>query len=428
MSRLLTALLLTFTHANSLWAQYCNDTRFTGATTFAESEIIWEYNVTYGLADNWYESDPKPELNYFDIAYPDPAIDPMEARPLIFLAHGGGFWGGEKENLAYHQQMLAQAGYVVVSANYRKGWMGSPVGCGGDAESLTVAIYRAMQDVQACLRFVVSQSDKYDIDTAHIYAGGESAGVYAILTSMFTTQADWDAQYPYYSAYYGTIDAATNDVDANFTIKGYISMWGGVHEVADISEAEARPLIAFYGAGDDIIPPASGTIQSCPDYPYVYGGAGITDYLSALGVCNELHVNPTQGHIAYEDDYTIPAIACFIKSIMCDDCTTATYTFKNNDCAEQYIPETVTIADPLEVSVKVFPNPTQSYMHITLPDHWQEAPQVVITNASGARVELPITYTQNLIACDMQQLPSGLYHIQMRAGNEFARATCIVAH
>lgn len=428
MSRLLTALLLTFTHANSLWAQYCNDTRFTGAPIFTASDIVWETNVTYGFADNWYDNEPHPDFNYFDIAYPDPAIDAMEKRPLIFLAHGGGFWGGEKENLTYYQQMLAQAGYVVVSTNYRKGWMGSPVDCAGDPASLVIAIYRAMQDVQASMRFVVSQREKYGIDTAQIFAGGESAGVYAILTSMFTSQEEWDTDFPFLSAYYGGIDNETNNVAIDFSVKGYISMWGGMYNAEAISASEAKPTIAFYGAGDDIIPPYYGTIQSCTDYPNVYGGAGITEYLSSLGVCTELHVNPTEGHVAYEPEYTAAAIACFVKRVMCDDCTSGNYTFKEADCAEDYAPETVGVTTENEVAIQAFPNPVHTLMQIRLPAHWKATPDIIITNASGEQVQVPVTYNTQLVVCDMQQLPSGLYHIQMRAENEFARATCIVAH
>ncbi|HNV99824.1 MAG TPA: T9SS type A sorting domain-containing protein, partial [Chitinophagales bacterium] len=114
--------------------------------------------------------------------------------------------------------------------------------------------------------------------------------------------------------------------------------------------------------------------------------------------------------------------------VMCDDCTSGNYTFKEADCAEDYAPETVGVIAENEAAIQAFPNPVQTLMQIRLPAHWKATPDIIITNASGEQVQVPVTYKTQLVVCDMQQLPSGLYHIQMRAENEFARATCIVAH
>lgn len=426
MHRFTLTLLLAFTHANSLWAQYCNDTRFTALETFDISDVEWEYNIPYGLADEWFMDMPQPELNYFDIAYPDPSVDPLEKRPLILLAHGGGFWAGEKEAMAYHMQLLAQAGYVVVSPNYRKGWFGTPTDCDGDPESLVIAIYRAMQDVQACLRYLTANADTYGIDTAHIYAGGESAGVYAVLTSMFTSQVEWDAEFPAFSAMYGTITGETNNLNVDFSIKGYICMWGGIYDVYDIASADAKPTIAFYGISDDVIPPFFGNIQYCPDFPYVYGGAGITNFLTTQGICNELHVNPMEGHLAYEPEYTAPNIACFVKSVMCETCATGTYDFREADCDTLYIEDPVPVADAHVISAKVFPNPSAEYVHVLTPADWSGQPEVMLTNASGALVTMPYKYSENMVILDVHDLPSGIYYIQLHANLAKASATFVV--
>ncbi len=49
----------------------------------------------------------------------EPANDTMLKRPLILLAHGGYFLMGSKADMALECENLAQAGYVVVSINYR---------------------------------------------------------------------------------------------------------------------------------------------------------------------------------------------------------------------------------------------------------------------------------------------------------------------
>ena len=110
---------MTFTHLITIKAQYCIDDRFAQSAYFDELEIERDFNIQYGLADDWFMDFPQPLLNTFDIAYPKLDVDPLEKRPFILFAHGGGFWGGEKEALGYHVTQLAEAGFVASSMNYR---------------------------------------------------------------------------------------------------------------------------------------------------------------------------------------------------------------------------------------------------------------------------------------------------------------------
>ncbi len=410
-------LSLACTHLLSLNAQYCNDTRFTEAQVFSDDQIITEFNIPYGLADEWFLDYPQPNLNSFDIAYPDPAIDPMEKRPVIILAHGGGFWGGEKEALSYHITELAKSGYVAVSMNYRKGWAGSPDDCYGDPASLVVAIYRAMQDVQAGMRYIVYNADTYGIDTAHIFAGGESAGVYAMMGSEYYTQEEFELIHPGFGDLYGPIKGETNEIDIDFSIKGFVNMWGGLHDTTYVSASDAIPTISFYGNLDDVIPPIAGTIQSCPDYEPVVGGGGLGAYLTNLGVCNVVHANPIQGHEAYDPSYCVPHIACFFKSLMCDACMIDVVSIETADCAEQYASPTTAILDQQVNEVALFPNPATDVINLQLSENMNSNQlQIIVFNMQGEIMSLPYTISGNRITCRLNNVPAGAYIIRLSAG------------
>lgn len=401
-------LLLTFTHLITIKAQYCIENRFTQGNYFAESDIIKDYDVAYGLADQWFADYPQPTLNAFDIAYPDMAVDPLAKRPTIILAHGGGFWGGEKESLGYHLDELSKAGYVVVTMNYRKGWNGSPDDCYGDPNSLSAAIYRAMQDVHACMRYLVENADTYGIDTGMMFAGGESAGVYAVMSSIYMTEADWSINHPTHVAEWGPLKSSTNELTNKVTIKGFISMWGGLYDTAYMDVNELKPTISFYGISDDVIPPTSGPIKFCEGFEQVFGAESIQARLSNNGVCNNLNKNLMAGHEAYIPSYTAPAIACFLKSIMCNECVTEEVNYEISECATT---DNTVINDFTSTSILVTPNPASSYMNVDLQSIGVNQLNLQFLDVTGKLVFPEFRISGSNVSVNVSNLATGMYII-----------------
>jgi len=400
-------ILLASTHILPLSAQFCADERFTSTSYFTDDAVDLEVFVQYGVADEWFMELPQPALNTFDIAFPDTAADPLKKRPLIVLAHGGGFWGGEKEDMRYHIETLAKAGYVAVSVNYRKGWDGSPYDCLGDSASLQRAIYFGIQDVHAALRYIVANASRWNIDTSAIFVGGESAGSYAMMNAVYLAQDEWNADHAYFEAMYGPIHENTNNIIQQFDVKGCINMWGGVYGLEIIQPEDARPTIGFYGALDDVIPPVSGTIQNCPEYEKVLGTAGLSAYLNTLGICTELHANPYQGHEAYEVEYTVNNIACFIKRLLCDDCTTVEYSYSEAACSADYI-QTTGISEEKTGNVLLYPNPATAFITIAA-EKMEHVEGIYCYNVSGALIPLVWNIRGNTAEADVSHLPTGIY-------------------
>jgi hypothetical protein len=400
-------LLIAFTHLSILKAQYCIEDRFTQNDYFAAEDVVSLVDVSYGFADNWYLEYPQPILNSFDISYPDMDVDPLEKRPLIVFAHGGGFWGGEKESFSYHLQELAKSGYVVASMNYRKGWDGSPVDCEGDPASLSEAVYRAMQDVQACIRYLVANADDYGIDTSMIIAGGESAGVYAMMNGIFMTEAEWSADHPTHVDLMGTLNYSTNNYTTDFSVKGFINMWGGMYDTAYMDKLEIVPMINFYGISDDVIPPTSGPIKFCEGYEMVYGAVSLQAKLNNEDVCNVMHKNLMAGHEAYLPDYTAANIACFVKTLLCNQCVTEEVNFSEADCSA--LTEAVTVYDLKNTNLTLSPNPATTYISISCDSFDGLTNLIMITDVTGKEMARLQTNGLNTYQFDVSGFPAGVY-------------------
>ncbi|HMX03732.1 MAG TPA: carboxylesterase family protein [Chitinophagales bacterium] len=427
-------LLIACTHTVVIHAQFCNDTRFTEAEYFSDSEIETNYNVSYGLASQWFMDLPQPSLNTLDIAFPDQTVDPMEKRPLIVLVHGGGFWGGEKESFSYHLQELAKNGYVVAAINYRKGWMGSPLDCDGDPNSLSLAIYRGMQDTHAAIRFLVANADVYGIDTANIFAGGESAGVYAVMNAYYLTQDDWESYNPGYGYLYGDINASTNEYTTTFKLKGILNMWGGMVDTAFVSVNEAVPSIAFYGMSDGVIPPGHGNIQYCENFAEIFGALGLSEFYNNNNICNVLHQNPTEGHEAYPADYVCPNIACFIKGVLCNTCSTELMHYEISDCSADVVIDTTTdTTETLNIEIaqietlSLFPNPADQRIQCKIDNTWPTDASITVYDLAGNFMQIAVGQAGLVRYADVSSLPEGVYLLRIQAANRVGSGSFVVA-
>jgi iduronate 2-sulfatase len=128
-------------------------------------------------APAYHPSVPKPTLS--DISYGEHerhVLDFWKAEsgsptPLVFVIHGGGWSGGEKEraNRFADVSRLLDAGISVVAINYRL--MGHIAGSG-----IMPPVKAPMHDAARALQFVRSKAKEWNIDKQRIGAAGGSAG------------------------------------------------------------------------------------------------------------------------------------------------------------------------------------------------------------------------------------------------------------
>lgn len=228
----------------------------------------------------------------------EPFGDTLTKRPLVILAFGGAFLIGSKDDgdMQTVCDSLARRGYVTASINYR---LGMNVVDGTSAER---AIYRALQDFSAAVRYFKENAAQYRIDTNYIYAGGVSAGGFAALHMALMDEGD---RLPSsYSATgigarpdLGCKDCSGNSFQHSSKVRGLVSFWGALGDVNFIKPTNVVPLVSFHGDQDLIVPYSTGfPFTALFVLPQVSGSAAIKQRYDQLGAYNDFTSFAGVGH------------------------------------------------------------------------------------------------------------------------------------
>ncbi len=339
-------------------AQYCtNDTRYTEVQFFNSAQITTTNNVQYGIAQDHLGNT---DTLLMDLYYPNLTADPSFKRPFIMLFHGGGFQSGDKQSgdIVDLCQHLAKRGYVCASVNYRLGWDGTEYG-------QYKAIYRAIQDGRAAMRFVINNANAVRIDTSWIFVGGQSAGSVLSQGMVYADQSELDSVSLLYNATatsvaLGNLYTSGNNLTNTYSIKGVFNNWGGVTEsFVDIDEM--IPTIAFHGELD---PTVLIDADSSPLYSIFLGSRAMHNILIANNICSELTVDTTGGHGIYRNASSVfraSRASCFFKSVFCNSCS----DFYTTDSIPSNCSSPLSVDDfNFASSIKVYPNPFENTFKI----------------------------------------------------------------
>ena len=174
----------------------------------------------------------------------EPVDDPANMRPLVLMIHGGAFYNGDKQDETYVKwcRHYASLGYVAVSLNYRMGFLPykNAIDCAG---------YRATQDANAALRYLMHHAATYRINPDWVFTWGTSAGAITALNVAFMK----DANRPESVTKEGKINKLAPTCTETFHVKAVANMWGAVHDTAILANHNI-PVISFHGDADGIVP------------------------------------------------------------------------------------------------------------------------------------------------------------------------------
>lgn len=390
------------------YGQICNSTRFTEALVYSGSDIFVDSNIVYGHAINWVGSD---ETLSFNIAFPKLSVDTMQKRPMVFLVHGGGFVNGDKNDLNFEAYQFARRGFIGVTIDYRLGRDCS----GSDSLSYDKAVYRAVQDANAALRYLVNIADSIGLDTNWIFIGGGSAGAGTCLALTYSSQSEFNAANPALQSILGDLDNSTNNSTNTFSAKGIFNNWGGV--ARDFFESnEALPTISFHGDADPTVDIDSAFGNSCVNPPYVYGSNLIHQKLTQWGICSQTIVLPGGGHGIYNNsqasiDFRIAKASCFFKSVMCDVC----FSDYTTDSIPATCSTTLSVNDEQTHEFSLYPNPAQTTLFVK-PLVPGKMVDLYIYDLNGKIKQ--ISFGKNDIS--VLGLTNGVYVLQVRDGEKIS--------
>ena len=205
-------------------ATSCKEKKVAHETTPYNFKGITINDLSFAQSDN----NGKKEDLKLDIYLPDDTVG--KKYPLTIFMHGGGFREGEKADGKNFCEMLAEKGFAVASINYRTGWEKGKDPCNLDTLAVKVAVYRALQDAHAALRFLSANATQYAADTNWAFLTGASAGSILALGTHYYDQDAANAFFGNIVDTLGPLNNYGNNYTSDCNIKAMASMWGGLNK------------------------------------------------------------------------------------------------------------------------------------------------------------------------------------------------------
>lgn len=206
------------------------------------SDIDSVVNLEYGQALNIKDQMESLKLDLFM-----PKGDTMRKRPVVVFVHGGGFQNGHRKIPLGQRFCLgfAQKGYVAVSISYRLGIDGDKTD-----KAYAEAMYRAQQDGRTAIRFLKSNANTWNIDTAQIFITGTSAGA---MTSLAIAYMDeYEVPGTVDTQRWGTVEGSQH-LQHSSKVHAVMNLWGAMIDYKWINQGDA-PLYNTSGTVDKTVP------------------------------------------------------------------------------------------------------------------------------------------------------------------------------
>ncbi|MBI9072976.1 MAG: alpha/beta hydrolase [Melioribacteraceae bacterium] len=196
-------------------------------------KVIVEHDLVYaeGLSHKSINSaDAETMPLKMDIYVPD---NDIKNRPVFMFIHGGGFSGGSKQQgqIIRWANHYTSRGWVFISVDYRlkkhKGtvpieWVENTENLPEQRVAQFLAIYPAIRDAKAALRWVIANAGTYNIDTNYITIGGASAGAMSAIAIGISEHEDYRDEIDI------NIDKtiSSTNLEQSYKIRTIVNLWG----------------------------------------------------------------------------------------------------------------------------------------------------------------------------------------------------------
>jgi hypothetical protein len=382
------ALVAVFAASFSMKAQECSSGRYTDVNHF--SDVTVTTAVEFG--SNTAVSGGTQILR-MDVY--EPTGDVLTDRPVVMVAFGGSFVGGDRTQVADLCMQFAKLGYVAIANDYRVGFF-LP-----NEATTTRAVMRGAHDMKACVRFlrktVAEDGNPYRIDPDRIIIGGVSAGA---ISAIHAAYLDQEAEIP---AILQGEAASLGGVEGNSGTPGYssdvlavYSFSGAIGDTLWIQPGD-QPLASVHEDGDGTVPYgtqevavigiATGLIAS--------GSRDIHVRTNSLGIDNCLLTYNANAHVGYLNTDPVVStgfVAQFMANMVCDQSVSC----GNISTGLQELVDVRNLA--------VYPNPTNGLVQFDV----EGTTRVALFDMSGREV-LSERHASGTVRMDICALPEGVY-------------------
>ncbi len=355
-----------------------------------------------------------------------PANDTLQKRPLFFITHGGSFLFGSKADgdVVKLSREFAMRGYVCVSQDYRLGMESF------NAQNASNAVWRAMQDARAAIRYMKANASLYNIDTNMIIYGGSSAGGFTALHTAFFDEPhellpgiDTSEYTGPGSTGLGNFNGTTNNLpNSSKGIKAVVNLCGAIGDTSWIQTKDSSVVvISMHGTADATVPYGTAIIKLLNTIPLlkVDGSNSIHKYLAEKGYNNSFYTYCGSDHVPYAGftplernlmDTTIQFIAknlyekvlkCGSSDIIIRDRVDST------DCPATGINNTLANRDFV-----IFPNPAHAEVNFRINSN--ETITCEIYSSNGRKVHSAVV-DKNNSKIDISALSTGVYILKINS-------------
>ena len=199
----------------------------------------------------------------------EPTGDTAAMRPLIILAHGGSFYGGDKASdptVVTLCNNFAKRGYVTASINYR---LGDAIQMYLDSSYAVKTVLKALSDGKSAIRFFrkdAATTNTYKVNPGIIFIGGNSAGAVLYMHSIYLDSLGEAPQNMRDTIIaYGGFEGNSGNDGYSSEANALINLAGGVN-VPEFVGPNSKPSVNFQGTADNTVPyscayPINGAVQ-----------------------------------------------------------------------------------------------------------------------------------------------------------------------
>ena len=358
-----------------------------------------------------------------------PASDTMSMRPLIIFAHGGSFIGGDKTNGDQVDlcNAFAKRGYVCATINYRLGFA-FPI----NAASATDAVFRAVQDMKAAIRFFrkdAATTNIYKINPTIVFAGGTSAGAFmALHLAYLNTYAELPSTVD--TSVIGNLDGNSGNPGYPWNVNAVINLCGALGDRHWVVPGDV-PLVSMHGTADNTVPYSTAMLFLLGSFPImvVDGSYAIHNYINTFNHPAEMYTYSGAPHVPFSGtsvaniaymDTTVRFVSNFLYKYF--GCTPSDPNPMQNTFTTTGTPEF--IADQ-EISLGL--NPVNDFISLNQLDESQYV--FTISNASGQVVlKSEKRAAEKRIEISVSNLSDGIYFLHYKGVNKSGVLKVIVLH
>lgn len=200
---------------------------------FQTFDVLVSKDIVYGeaLSHEHFNSDGAATIQLeLDVYQPD---NNSKNRPAFLFVHGGGFIGGSKEQaqIVHWANFFASRGWVFIAIDYRlkkdfgtvpDEWIDYVRNVPNEKASQFLAIYPAIRDSKAAIRWLVANAHTYNVNPEYITLGGGSAGAVSAIATGISNLEDFRDEIDFKQ----DPTLLSTHLNESYNIKTIINLWG----------------------------------------------------------------------------------------------------------------------------------------------------------------------------------------------------------